>query len=61
MAKVKELPSQEYLKECFDYDVETGNLIWRKDRPISHFKDEHDKCIFNSKYASKFAGSIERQ
>jgi len=34
-------------------------LIWRKDRPINHFKDEHGKRIFNSKYGGKTAGTIE--
>lgn len=34
-----ELPTQEFLKECFDYESETGKAIW-KERPISHFKTE---------------------
>lgn len=28
-------PTQKYLKECFDYDSSTGNLIW-KNRPLYH-------------------------
>jgi hypothetical protein len=32
----KDLPSQEYLKECFDYNPNTGEVKW-KERPIEHF------------------------
>ena len=35
IAKDKELPV-EYLRECFHYDPETGELTW-KERPLSHF------------------------
>lgn len=37
--KFRQLPSKEYLDECFDYSKETGTLIW-KARPVSHFKNE---------------------
>lgn len=33
------LPSRKYLRECFDYDPETGELCWRK-RPVAHFIKE---------------------
>ena len=36
MSKPKELPSQKYLLECFDYDQDTGELTWKK-RPRHHF------------------------
>ncbi|WP_251847234.1 HNH endonuclease signature motif containing protein [Enterobacter hormaechei] len=57
IAKDKELPV-EYLRECFQYDPETGELTW-KERPLSHF--EHSTKAdggFNKKYAGKIAGSV---
>jgi hypothetical protein len=57
IAKDKELPV-EYLRECFHYDPETGELTW-KERPLSHF--EHSTKAdggFNKKYAGKIAGSV---
>ena len=57
MTNAKELPSQEYLKECFDYDEETGNLIW-KERPLHHFNTEQGMRVFNSSKVNKFAESI---
>lgn len=57
IAKDKELPV-EFLRECFKYDPETGELTW-KERPLSHF--EHSTKAdggFNKKYAGKIAGSV---
>jgi hypothetical protein len=51
---MKKMPSQEYLKECFDYNSETGLLYW-KHRPLSHFKSEGIYKTWNSKYAGKAA------
>jgi len=56
MSKVKELPSQEYLKECFEYDDEKGVLIW-KERPLSHFKDSSSMSRTNSSRIGKVAQS----
>ncbi|MNK14399.1 AP2 domain protein [compost metagenome] len=50
----KRLPSQKYLKECFDYDSKTGNLYW-KERPIEHFKTERAWKIWNKQFPSKLA------
>ncbi|MNK14266.1 AP2 domain protein [compost metagenome] len=52
--KYKTLPTQEYLEECFTYDPETGLLYW-KERPLHHFKNEHGWNTFNSKYSNKQA------
>jgi hypothetical protein len=49
---VKELPTQRYLVECFDYEADTGRLYWR-DRPIHHFKKEYAARAMNKKYAGK--------
>lgn len=44
-----------YLKECFDYNPETGELRWKK-RPSRHFKSEGAWKTFNTKYSGKEAG-----
>lgn len=55
--KFKELPSQSYLKECLDYNPETGVFIW-KIRPIHHFKDDRAMRSVNTQRAGKGAGFI---
>ncbi|UYL05404.1 hypothetical protein DIDNDMLP_00419 [Klebsiella phage KP13-7] len=52
-------PTQKYLKECFDYDSSTGNLIW-KNRPLSHFENECAQNITNSMMCGKVAGSKDK-
>jgi hypothetical protein len=52
---IRELPSVEYLRECFDYDPETGELRW-KVRPIEHFPTKNVWAISNAKYAGRTAG-----
>lgn len=47
--------SQEYLKECFDYDSLSGHIKWNY-RPLSHFKDERSMKKWNTRYAGKKAG-----
>lgn len=51
---MKPLPTQEYLKECFDYDPETGILYW-KERPINHFKNIRAQRSTNTRFAGKKA------
>ena len=48
--------TQEYLKDAFSYDPETGVFIW-KIRPLHHFKNTKGMNIFNSQFAGKIAGS----
>src|SRR4051812_31795058 len=55
--KRKPLPSQEYLKKCFEYNPETGELTW-KERPLAHFKSERYWRALNSRCAGKIAGCI---
>jgi hypothetical protein len=55
--KYIELPSQEYLKECFNYDEITGSLYW-KERPLSHFKTDRMMKIMNARMANTVAGSV---
>ena len=42
---MKELPTIEYLRQCLDYDPDTGAIYWTKKRPRSHFKTNQS---FNS-------------
>lgn len=56
MARAKEIPyTQEQLKGLFDYNPETGCLLWRS-RDISWFVDERAMKIWNTRYAGKVAG-----
>ena len=45
----------EYLRECFDYDLETGVLTW-KVRPESHFKNARARNCWNARYAMNISG-----
>lgn len=49
--------TQEYLKECLEYNPETGILIW-KNRPSTHFKNIHTFKKWNKIYPGKEAGCL---
>lgn len=53
----KQLPSVKYLKECFAYDAEHGELIW-KERPRHHFSSDSSMKRINTLFANTIAGSI---
>ncbi len=50
------LPSITFLRECFDYSPESGDLIW-KSRPIDHFFKPRDQSRWNKLYPGKVAGN----
>lgn len=52
--KVKAMPSQKYLDECFSYDGHVGTLTW-KPRPLEHFKSLEEMKAWNAEYAYKDA------
>ena len=45
----------EYVRECLDYEPDTGLLKWKK-RPVEHFKNKRSCNIWNTRYAGKNAG-----
>ena len=57
--KIRALPDQKYLQECFNYDPHTGILVWG-DRPAHHFKTLTAFKTYNTKSKGKAAGSINR-
>jgi len=56
---IKRLPSVDYLRQCFDYDPETGELTWQK-RPRQHFADLRSCNRCNTMYAGAIAGNIDK-
>jgi hypothetical protein len=57
---IRPLPDAEYLRQCLDYDPDTGVLTWRE-RPREHFPDERAWKIWNTKNAGKPAGTPRRR
>jgi hypothetical protein len=52
---LKTLPPRALLRELLDYDVTTGNFIWRH-RPRDMFRNEQNFRLWNTRYAGKIAG-----
>lgn len=49
------LPSAEYLRTCFEYDPDTGELRWKK-RPREHFANDNRWASWNKVYPGNIAG-----
>lgn len=56
----KELPSIEYLNECFVLNIKHGILIWQV-RPLDHFKSEHGMTIWNRRYPGIVSGTLSKK
>lgn len=48
------LPPVEFLRECFDYNPETGVFFWRR-RPDGHFVDSVTCALWNAAHAGRRA------
>ena len=48
----------EYVRECLDYDPDTGVFTWRE-RPVEHFVSAHARSVWNTKHAGGVAGTLE--
>lgn len=58
--KVKRLPSQEELKERFNYNSETGDLTFKK-LGLKYFKNAHGMNIFNTQHSGQIAGTLSKK
>jgi hypothetical protein len=54
---IRTLPPVDYLRQCFDYDPDTGILRWRE-RPPEHFKSLHARNAWNAKWAGNPVGTF---
>lgn len=56
----KILPSQERLRQLFDYAADTGSLRWRR-RPESEFAEAWIAQMWNTNYAGQEAGRTKQE
>lgn len=50
------IPAAQFVRECFEYSPDTGELVWRR-RPLHHFKSPRGEWQWNARYAGTVAGS----
>lgn len=55
--KIAPLPSMAFLKECVEYNPNTGILFWKR-RPLAHFQNAHRMKIFNTQFSGEKAGCL---
>ena len=58
MVATRSLPSQKYLRECFDYDPATGELRWRA-RPLAHFVKKGRPTWLTRRMQAAFTAACE--
>lgn len=56
----KPLPAAEYLRECLDYNPETGALTW-KERPRGHFETHKGWRMWSCRYPGTKAGRKDKK
>lgn len=54
MIKFKKIPPAKYLRRCFEYNRETGQVFW-KNRPREHFSSQRGWNSWNAKHAGNQA------
>jgi len=54
-----ELPSIEYIRQCFRYDEQLNDLVWLE-RPLDHFADRCGQARANGRWVGKKAGTIAK-
>jgi hypothetical protein len=60
MKKYRELPSVEYLNECFAYDSDMGLLSWKSERPDYHFKNKQAITAWKTKYGGRVIDKVSK-
>lgn len=51
---------QSFLRECIDYDSDTGVITWRK-RPREHFATLNANMAWNARYSGTEAGGLDNK